>query len=104
MSRQRFVGAFKRGLSRGGFFESFGQLSLGCLYFSFEEATRRRKPVLHLDLDQIDVTSAAARLRSWLAELRPHTLNVAGPRASKDPRIAAATHVVLEMALRAPVS
>ncbi|MGH7337286.1 MAG: putative molybdenum carrier protein [Myxococcota bacterium] len=67
---------------------------------TFEEAERAHKPVLHLDLDQMDVAAAAARLQSWLAELRPHTLNVAGPRASRDPRIAAATGAVLAMALR----
>lgn len=71
---------------------------------TFEEAARAHKPALHLDLDQMDVAAAAARLRSWLAERRPETLNVAGPRASRDPRIAVATRAVLELALRAPVS
>jgi len=81
---------------------SHGPLDGGSL-LTFEKATSAHKPVLHLDLDQMDVAAAAARLRSWLADLRPETLNVAGPRASRDPRIAAATRAVLEVALsRAP--
>lgn len=80
---------------------SHGPLDGGSL-LTFEEATRARKPVLHLDLDQMTAVAAAARLRSWLAALRPRTLNVAGPRASKDPRISAATGAVLEAALRVP--
>lgn len=78
---------------------SHGPLDGGSL-LTFQEATRASKPVLHLDLDQIDPAAAAAHLRSWLAALRPNTLNVAGPRASRDPRIAAATGVVLAAALR----
>lgn len=80
---------------------SHGPLAGGSL-LTLQEAFRAGKPVLHLDLDRIARASAAAQLRSWLAELRPSTLNVAGPRASKDPRIAAATEAVLEMALRGP--
>lgn len=78
---------------------SHGPLDGGSL-LTFQEATRARKPLLHLDLDQMEIAAAAERLRSWLAELRPHTLNVAGPRASRDPRIAAATRSVLGLALR----
>lgn len=78
---------------------SHGPLDGGAL-LTFQEATRAGKPALHLDLDELTPVAAADRLRSWLAALRPNTLNVAGPRASRDPRIAAATGVVLAAALR----
>ena len=78
---------------------SHGPLDGGSL-LTHQEAIRADKPVLHLDLDEITPVAAAARLRDWLTELRPKILNVAGPRASKDPRISAATDVVLGAALR----
>jgi hypothetical protein len=78
---------------------SHGPLDGGSL-LTLQEATRAGKPVLHLDLDDTPPAPAAARLRSWLAALCPNTLNVAGPRASRDPRISAATGLVLAGALR----
>jgi hypothetical protein len=66
---------------------------------TLEEADRHRKPVLHLDLDELSLVSASTRLATWLAQVRPVTLNVAGPRASEDPRIAADTAALLEIAL-----
>ena len=77
---------------------SHGPLDGGSL-LTHREATRIGKPVLHLELDQLALAVAADRLRTWLAEVRPAILNVAGPRASRDPRIAAATGAVLRMAL-----
>jgi len=66
---------------------------------TLEEATRTGKPRLHLDLDELSLASASERLADWLAEVRPRVLNVAGPRASEDPRIAADTAALLEAAL-----
>jgi hypothetical protein len=40
-----------------------------------------------------------ATVRRWLAQNRPRTLNVAGPRASHEPRIGAAVRAVLHAAL-----
>lgn len=78
---------------------SHGPLTGGSL-LTLHEATRAGKPVLHLDLDQVaTVETAALVLRGWLAGTGPSTLNVAGPRASKDSRIAEATREVLEAAL-----
>jgi len=78
---------------------SHGPLEGGSL-LTLREATRTSKPVLHLDLDRLDVAAAGDRLRAWLASVRPASLNVAGPRASRDPSIAAATGAVLRMALK----
>ncbi len=78
---------------------SHGPLDGGSL-LTFEEAARAGKPVLHLDLDEVAPEAAAAGLQDWLAAVRPRVLNVAGPRASKAPRIAAATRALLEAGLR----
>jgi len=66
---------------------------------TLDEAARASKPRLHLDLDRLTLASASARLADWLAEVRPRVLNVAGPRASEDPRIVADTAALLEAAL-----
>jgi hypothetical protein len=42
---------------------------------------------------------AVARLRLWLDGVDPHTLNVAGPRASEDAAIFAAVVALLRSAL-----
>ena len=77
---------------------SHGPLEGGSL-LTLHEATRAGRPVLHLDLEELALADAADRLRTWLAELRPAILNVAGARASRDLRIAAATGAVLRIAL-----
>jgi hypothetical protein len=77
---------------------SHGPLSGGSL-LTLEEATRLRKPVLHLDLARLAPVSAGAQLRRWLEQTRPAVLNVAGPRASEDPNIGVATEAVLAAAL-----
>ena len=48
-------------------------------------ARKHRKPYLHIHAGQ---TKAADRLRTFLAENVIHTLNVAGPRESKEPSVA----------------
>ena len=77
---------------------SHGRLSGGSR-LTLEEATRRGRPVLHLDLHELDAASATARLRAWLAGGNPRVLNVAGPRASHDPTIDAAVASLLQSAL-----
>jgi predicted Rossmann fold nucleotide-binding protein DprA/Smf involved in DNA uptake len=78
-------------------------------------AERLGKPVLHLSQSSLTresaleamaataavVASAAAELRAFLAEHGVQILNVAGPRASQEPEVAAFVKVVLEAALRA---
>lgn len=77
---------------------SHGPLTGGSLLTAREAITTGR-PLLHLDLDQLSLGEAATRLRTWLQKLRPNILNVAGPRASHDSGIAAATERVLDLAL-----
>jgi hypothetical protein len=69
--------------------------------FTLEVASRLERPVLLLDLGRSTRDAAARELSLWLAEVRPRVLNVAGPRASQEPRIADATREVLGRALRA---
>ncbi|MEJ5357425.1 MAG: putative molybdenum carrier protein [Desulfobacterales bacterium] len=45
------------------------------------------RPVLHVDLAQTSAFQAAQRILEWLARHAIRVLNVAGPRASKDPEI-----------------
>jgi hypothetical protein len=62
-------------------------------------ARRLGRPLLVLDLAGLGRGEAAARLAAWLAEVRPRVLNVAGPRASQEPRIGEAVRDVLRSAL-----
>jgi hypothetical protein len=73
---------------------SHGPLAGGSL-LTLRKALEAPKPVLHLDLALMTESAAAERLRAWLAQVQPRTLNVAGPRASEDADIAAATAAVL---------
>jgi hypothetical protein len=63
------------------------------------EAKRLGRPLLHLDLAQLDICSAAERLRSWLVEHDVRVLNVPGPRHSDDELIFARTMHVLTLAI-----
>jgi Circularly permutated YpsA SLOG family len=76
-------------------------------------AERLGKPVLHLSRDQLaqevsveaagvstdSISAAAKKLLAFLAENSVQTLNVAGPRASQEPDIAAFVAGVLKRAL-----
>jgi hypothetical protein len=63
-----------------------------------ECARRRRKPCLHLH-PHVDAPSL---LRAFLDAHRPLVLNVAGPRASKEPRVGAFVREVLDEVLAPP--
>jgi hypothetical protein len=62
---------------------------------TFELASRLGKPVLQLSREEVDVPSAANRLRVFVIERQVKTLNVAGPRASQEPEIGAFVGAVL---------
>ncbi len=80
---------------------SHGSLSGGSLA-TLVEARRCGKPALHLDLELLSQAAAVTQLREWLQAVDPRVLNVAGPRASEDPAIAAATAALLRAALPGP--
>lgn len=52
-----------------------------------EMAVKHGRPWLHVDLDRMSAFRAALEIRNWIAANRIKILNVAGPRASKDPKI-----------------
>jgi hypothetical protein len=64
-----------------------------------EIAVELGRPWLHLDLDQTPRFESARRIDDWLRERSVSVLNVAGPRASQDPRIYTAVRDVLTTAL-----
>ena len=51
--------------------------------------------MLHIDFDHTPVARAAVEVERWLHAHRIATLNVAGPRASSEPRIHAAVFALL---------
>lgn len=62
-------------------------------------ASAHQKPCLWLDLDAVDRAGAVARTRAWLERHRVGVLNVAGPRESQCPGIAADVSALLVEAL-----
>jgi hypothetical protein len=77
---------------------SHGELAGGSR-LTADEAARRSKPLLHLDLTMLTPVQAAERLRQWLHAIDPVVLNVAGPRASEDAAIGAAVATLLRAVL-----
>jgi hypothetical protein len=61
-----------------------------------EAARKHERPWLHVDLNRTSAFRSAVRITEWLRTHRIRTLNVAGPRASKDPRIYQDTLSLLE--------
>ena len=72
--------------SDGTLIVSFGPLSGGSA-LTEALAIRYDRPCLHLDLTLMNQARAATTIRKWLNEHRVETLNVAGSRASGEPRI-----------------
>ena len=101
---QRYAGRTERNVrdSDATLILSFGPPVSGSA-LTAECAHRLGKPLLVLDLALCTEDAAVDRTRTWLGETRPHTLNVAGPRASDEPRIAGATARILRRALGPPV-
>ena len=50
-------------------------------------AQQHKKPCLFIDLNLLSTDQAVQDLKSWLGETGLNILNIAGPRASKDPAI-----------------
>jgi hypothetical protein len=62
-------------------------------------ARKHGKPCLHIDIYEIPQFLAASEINKWVVENEIETLNVAGSRASKDPKIYNDTLYVIEAAL-----
>ena len=61
-----------------------------------EFADKHKKPCLHIDLNETPEFEAAEQILQWTLENSIAILNVAGPRASKDPEIYEAVLDLLE--------
>jgi Circularly permutated YpsA SLOG family len=64
-----------------------------------ETAASLGRPVLHLSAAEVGPLEAAVTLRQFLATHKVERLNVAGPRASQEPAIAAYVDAVLSAAI-----
>jgi hypothetical protein len=84
--------------SDGTVIVSHGPLSGGSA-LTKELTKKHSKFWIHIDMKDLSLETAAARLASWIERNRIETLNVAGPRASKDPKIYAATLDLLGRAI-----
>ncbi|MBW2557562.1 MAG: putative molybdenum carrier protein [Deltaproteobacteria bacterium] len=55
-----------------------------------------KRPHIHLNMNELSVNAAVDTLRVWIENNEIQVLNVAGPRASKDPDIYNMTAKILE--------
>jgi hypothetical protein len=78
---------------------SHGPLTGGS-FFTYREAGRLGRPVLHLDLSTTFAADAVARVREWITTVGPLRLNVAGPRASGQAAAGILAGEVLRQVLR----
>jgi len=81
--------------SDGTLIISHGLLSGGSA-LTQELAGNHKRPCLHVDLDVTPAFKAAIMIQTWIELHGIKVLNVAGPRASKDPSIYKATKDILE--------
>jgi len=65
-------------------------------------SNKHRKSCLHIDLNEIDEPKAVQIISSWIELRGIKTLNVAGPKASRDPHIYDATVRILGHVFQAP--
>ena len=77
---------------------SHGRLTGGSAYTE-KMAEKHSRPCLHLDLSNHDIFTLALTMINWIHEAGVSTLNIAGPRASKDPTIYKDVMDILESAL-----
>ena len=84
--------------SDGTLILSHGKLTGGSDY-TRDMVLRHGLPWLHIDLNKTQSSRAVRQTRSWIAEHEIKVLNVAGPRASKDPAIYLSTTDILYRAL-----
>jgi len=76
---------------------SRGLLTGGSEY-TREMASKHDRPWLHIDLSQMAAFQAAVAINQWILQNEIEILNVAGPRASKDPSVYKNASDILESA------
>ena len=60
-------------------------------------AAEHKKPCLHIDLEKMNPFAGAKDIKSWIVQHDIKVMNVAGPRASKDPDIYELTLKILKV-------
>jgi len=83
--------------SDGTLIVSHGELTGGSAY-TRDVALEQEQPWLHIDLHKTGIFDAALKLSEWVLNNNIEILNVAGPRASKDPNIYRAVINIIESA------
>ena len=81
--------------SDGTLLVSHGDLTGGSA-LTQDLARKHRQPCFHVDLSMTSESKTAEIITSWIDIRKIKTLNVAGPRASNDPKIYEATRRVLK--------
>jgi hypothetical protein len=101
MPTERYAGRTERNIldSDGTLIISRGALTEGS-DLTRQLAIKNARPWLHADLERIGATEAARTIRAWLKRQRISVLNVAGPRASKDPGIYRLTRDILKRVIK----
>jgi hypothetical protein len=89
--------------SDGTLIISHGLLTGGSDY-TRKMAMKHSKPWFHADLNKLPTFQAAMIIYDWISKNRIETLNVAGPRASKDPLIYGLVTVILELVYNLEIS
>jgi hypothetical protein len=84
--------------SDGTLIFSYGVLSGGSA-LTRTMAKKHNRPWLHIDLNVLSNPEASEAVRQWVEREGIQVLNVAGPRASKDPGVYDAVCLILETAL-----
>lgn len=87
--------------SDGTLIISHGNLSGGSAY-TLEMATKHKRPCFHIDLNEISEYKAVEIIKYWTDLKGIETLNVAGPRASEDPKIHEDTKNLIKSVLYPP--
>jgi hypothetical protein len=83
--------------SDGTLIISHGKLTGGSL-FTLKMAKEHRRPCLHIDLSKGNAFEDAMKINTWIETNQIEVLNVAGPRASKDPEIYEEVKTLLQTA------
>jgi hypothetical protein len=60
-------------------------------------AEKHGKPCIHIDLSKVGMRKAGLIINIWIHRYKIKVLNIAGPKASKDPKIYQATFELMEV-------
>jgi hypothetical protein len=80
--------------SDGTLIISHGELTGGSDFIR-QMAEKHGKPLMHVDASKVSSDAAVELIKAWISGSQVKVLNVAGPRASKDPKIYGTTEKLL---------